>query len=74
MVALKEADPCPRCGGLTEGLRSRSGARHCGAEEEWLSLKRESAVFEAKGFRFKAYGAKVEIRETSEGVAIELLD
>lgn len=71
IIALREAAPCPKCGGRVEELRAGEGERR---EEEWLSLKKESAVFEAKGFRFKVYGAKVEVRETGEGVAVELAE
>ncbi|MEM4699772.1 MAG: hypothetical protein QXT74_02320 [Candidatus Nezhaarchaeales archaeon] len=71
IVTLKEAGPCPKCGGPVEELRSSGGAGGLGAEE-WLSLRREVAAFEAKGFRFKVYGARAEVRETGAGVAVEL--
>lgn len=68
---MKEAGPCPKCGGPVEELKSSGGAGP-GAEEEWVSLRREVASFEAKGFRFRVYGARAEVRETDGGVAVEL--
>lgn len=73
MVALREAGPCPKCGSPTFEL----GASQRPEEPrgpDWVELRRGEGVFEAKGLRFKVYGAKAEVRETGRGVAIERLD
>ena len=70
---MRGAEPCPKCGSPTFELEASQQPEEPRGPD-WVELRRSEGVFEAKGLRFKVYGARAEVRETGGGVAIERLD